>query len=78
MGRIKNWLMDMEEDAQQMSLEKFIRRHGKQNANIWSQVNEPSEKNYSAFPNTPEDLQKSNLTIEKFENIAQKSENIPF
>jgi len=37
-GRVKDWLLDMEADAAEMSKEEFIKAHGEKHADIWDRV----------------------------------------
>ena len=39
MSKMGNWVMEMQEDAECMSLAKFIRAHGRSQASIWREVN---------------------------------------
>ena len=39
MSKMGNWVMEMQEDAAQMTLENFIQTHGKSQSDIWSEVN---------------------------------------
>lgn len=39
MSKMGNWVMEMQEDAEHMSLAKFIRVHGRSQASIWREVN---------------------------------------
>jgi len=39
MSKMGNWVMEMQEDAVEMSLAKFIRVHGRSQASIWREVN---------------------------------------
>ena len=42
MGKIKSWLMDMEQDAAEMSLFLFCRKHGAAHMDVWKSVNDPN------------------------------------
>lgn len=37
-GRVKDWLMDMESDAVDMTREEFIKKHGQSQAHVWDRV----------------------------------------
>lgn len=52
-GAVKGWLMDMEQDAGEMTRDEFIKKHGQKNANIWDRVN--SEENQ--FDGNTEDIE---------------------
>ena len=39
MSKMGNWVMEMQEEATEMSLAKFIRAHGRSKASIWREVN---------------------------------------
>ena len=41
MGRVKAWLMDMEEDATILSADEFKKQHGKKHIYIWEEANGP-------------------------------------
>jgi len=41
MGRVKAWLMDMEEDATILSADEFKKQHGKEHIYIWEKTNGP-------------------------------------
>jgi len=38
MGKIKAWLMEMEDDALDMTKEEFIKKHGKFYVEVWTKV----------------------------------------
>ena len=40
MGKVKAWLMEMEEDAAEMTRDEFIAKHGEYQMDIWDRVNE--------------------------------------
>jgi hypothetical protein len=42
MGKVKEWLMTMEEDAVDMSKLFFCTKHGAENQDIWDRVNDPN------------------------------------
>jgi hypothetical protein len=42
MGKVKEWLMTMEEDAADMSKLFFCTKHGAENQDIWDRVNDPN------------------------------------
>jgi len=37
-GKVKDWLMDMESDAVDMTREEFIKKHGQSQAHVWDRV----------------------------------------
>lgn len=39
MSRIGQWVMEMQEDASEMTLEMFIQTHGISQSDIWREVN---------------------------------------
>ena len=41
MGKMKSWLMDMEEDATKMSANEFRMQHGEEHMYIWETANGP-------------------------------------
>jgi len=38
MGKVKSWLMDMEEDASFMSLDEWVSKHGEQNKDVYETI----------------------------------------
>lgn len=38
MGKVKNWLMEMEEDACEMTRKEFIKKHGEHNIDVFDTV----------------------------------------
>ena len=38
MSRVKAWLMSMEEDAEVLTAQEFLEKHGERNMDIWSKV----------------------------------------
>jgi|TARA_R100001594_G_scaffold59881_2_gene93882 hypothetical protein len=38
MGKVKAWVMSMEEDAEVLTAQEFVDKHGKMNLDIWSKV----------------------------------------
>ena len=53
MGKVKQWLMDMEEDAAEMSKLIFCLKHGAVHQDIWDRVNDP---NYDDEIREPEEV----------------------
>jgi|TARA_R100001510_G_C7466556_1_gene84710 hypothetical protein len=54
MGSVKNWLMDMEQDAAEMTSQEFVDKHGGDNIDVWVRVqwdlgNEIGEEHYLAI-----------------------------
>jgi len=43
-GRVKSWLMDMEEDAYDMTREEFIAKHGESHVDVWDKVHSDEEE----------------------------------
>jgi len=39
MGKVKDWLMGMEEDAVWMSLDEFLDKHGRSNQDVYEAIN---------------------------------------
>ena len=39
MGRVKDWLMDMEEDAYHLPYDAFIDKHGSDHKSIYESIN---------------------------------------
>lgn len=57
MGSVKNWLMDMEQDAAEMTSQEFVDKHGGDNIDVWVRVqwdlgNEIGEEHYLAISKT--------------------------
>ena len=46
-GRVKDYLMDLEDDATKMSKDEFVKKHGEGKANIWDKVNSPDYNDIS-------------------------------
>jgi len=44
-GRVKDWLMDMESDAVDMTREAFIKKHGRSQAHVWDRVHKQEKEN---------------------------------
>ena len=49
MGKVKSWLMDMEEDAADMPMEDFVQKHGKNQTDIWVRVRREMEVDDDEF-----------------------------
>ena len=45
-GKVKEWLMKMEEDAVDMTRDEFMDRHGEYEVDIWDRVNEVDADSY--------------------------------
>tara|TARA_R110000803_G_scaffold108114_5_gene176393 strand:- start:399 stop:563 length:165 start_codon:yes stop_codon:yes gene_type:complete len=45
MGKVKQWLMTMEEDAAELSKLFFCAKHGAVHQDIWDRVNDPDNDN---------------------------------
>ena len=45
-GKVKAWLMEMEEDAVDMTRDEFIAEHGEYEVDIWDRVNEVDADSY--------------------------------
>jgi hypothetical protein len=46
-GAVKDYLMDLEDDATKMSKDEFVEKHGEGKANIWDKVNSPDYNDIS-------------------------------
>ena len=46
-GAVKDYLMDLEDDATKMSKDDFVKKHGEGKANIWDKVNSPDYNDIS-------------------------------
>lgn len=44
-GRVKDWMMDMESDAVDMTIEEFIKKHGQSQAHVWDRVQKQEKEN---------------------------------
>jgi len=44
-GRVKDWLMDLESDANDMTRDEFIKKHGQSQAHVWDKVNKENKEN---------------------------------
>ena len=40
MSKIGNWVLEMQEDAYDMTLAEFIKKHGESQADVWHQEQE--------------------------------------
>ena len=60
MEQVKNWLMDMEENALITTRSEFVKKYGKENEKIWRLLNCRRFNNYFDFFNAEEKM--------KFEN----------
>ena len=45
-GKVKVWLMKMEEDAAEMTRDEFIDKNGEYEADIWDRVNKVDADSY--------------------------------
>jgi hypothetical protein len=43
-GGVKNWLMDMEQDATEMSREEFIKKHGQSHVDVYDKIQKEKEE----------------------------------
>ena len=46
MGKVKAWLMEMEDDALEMTRDEFIAEHGEYQADIWDRGNAVDANSY--------------------------------
>ena len=46
MGKVKAWLMEMEDDALEMTRDEFIAEHGEYQVDIWDRVNAVDADSY--------------------------------
>ena len=46
MGKVKAWLMKMEEDAVEMTRDEFIEEHDEYQLDVWDRVNEVAADSY--------------------------------
>ena len=51
-GAVKGYLMDLEQDAAEMSKDEYIKKHGQSKANIWDRVNSEEDE----FDGNTEDI----------------------
>jgi len=59
MGKVKQWLMNMEEDAAEMSKLIFCLKHGAVHQDIWDRVNDP---NYDDGMREPEEVRDGSVS----------------
>ena len=45
-GKVKAWLMKLEEDAAEMTRDEFIKEHGEYEVDIWDRVNAVDADSY--------------------------------
>ena len=38
MGKVKAWVMDMEEDAEVLTAQEFVEKHGERHIDVWSKI----------------------------------------
>tara|TARA_R110000744_G_scaffold66001_1_gene134927 strand:+ start:650 stop:835 length:186 start_codon:yes stop_codon:yes gene_type:complete len=38
MGKVKAWLMGMEEDAEVLTAQEFMEKHGERHIDVWSKI----------------------------------------
>ena len=48
-GKVKGYMMDMEDDAQDMDRREFMLKHGERNVDIWDKVNDEDYRDDSDF-----------------------------
>ena len=53
MGKIKSWLMEMEEDATVMKLDEWLAKHGEFQKYIYEGVNGKEEQDYAIEAKLP-------------------------
>jgi|TARA_R110000824_G_scaffold215240_1_gene401461 hypothetical protein len=53
MSKTGRWVLQMEEDAQDMTREEFIKRHGLYGVDIWDSIHNP---NHNEPPDEPFDI----------------------
>jgi len=46
MGKVKAWLMEMEDDALKMTRDEFMHKHGEYQMDIWDRVNKVDADSY--------------------------------
>ncbi|MBU1387755.1 MAG: hypothetical protein KKE62_06060 [Proteobacteria bacterium] len=80
MGRVKDWLMEMEEDAHVISKNKFIEKHGNSNEILWNQINSHRSPNSFEYYEAEEGLiiPESSDGMGKPINIKFNYRDIPF
>ena len=49
MGRVKEWLMEMIEDAHSISYKEFVKKHCKNREYIWHKYNSKGHTNYKFY-----------------------------
>ena len=67
MGKVKDWLIGMEEDAAWMSRDSWAAEHGAQNLRVYDEVQEDmtGQRSPSRGDETPEMLQEQINRLEK-------------
>ena len=70
-GRVKSWVMDMEEDAYDMTREEFIAKHGESHVDIWDKVHS-GEDEYEPEPN----FESYSITTRDNREFSQKDFNL--
>ena len=46
MGKVKAWLMEMEDDALEMARDEFIEKHGEYEVDIWDRIHKVDADSY--------------------------------
>lgn len=73
-GRVKSWVMDMEEDAYDMTREEFIAKHGESHVDIWDKVHS-GEDEYEPEPDFESVQNRNEIPKKKLgEAMASKEE----
>ena len=70
-GRVKSWLMDMEEDAYDMTREEFIAKHGESHVDVWDKVHSGEEEYEPDF--APESVEEGRMGFSDLEKLGAEN-----
>jgi flagellar basal body rod protein FlgC len=57
MSKTGQWVLEMQEDAQELNREQFIAKHGIYQVHIWDEQSEQSKDNFAYDPQNPGDFE---------------------
>jgi hypothetical protein len=73
-GRVKDMVMDMEDEAVDMSRDDFIEKYGRGNADIWDRMNDENYMDPSDFANPEEEFEQH---MDSIVNSAEFNQEAP-
>ncbi len=67
MGRIKDWLMEMEDEALELSCNEFVNKYGQANEKIWVRRNNSTfDKDFDYYNTDERPVSENNILHEEF------------